>query len=331
MLNRIIHRITYLKVRLEQDGDVRVTACPIYYRRGKMEYGKKQGIVSPKEWAGKRPAPAAVVVGITGQGVIAKTVHPGDAIREKVIRSMDFLWEEYTGEGGERRLVFVRREMPAQFLETINHPKVAVVALFPVDEEGDGEEEKLTAVFRERLTFRNLLKTDRQAGQLAALLAAKVRIPVLACLFLMAALNFAIHSDISAEHNRLRSELAFFQKTSEQQRGDDRRLSAFLQTYGNGTAFPFSRTADRIASLLPEQVRLTELSLVPLQKNPEKGKPLQLQSNTVRLKGRTEREESVGRLTRLLSDESSFRQVRLTFLDKQPEEAFFTFEIIIEL
>ena len=70
--------------------------------------------------------------------------------------------------------------------------------------------------------------------------------------------------------------------------------------------------------------------MVPLQKSPERGKPLQLQANTVRLKGRAEREEAIGRLTRLLSEDPSFRQVRLTSLAKQPEEAFFTFEILIE-
>ncbi len=330
MLNRIINRIIYLKVSLEQEGDVRITACPVRYRKGEIEYGKKQGLVSAKEWAGKRPAPVAVVVGVTGQGVVAKNVRPGDAIREKVVRGTDFLWEEYAGEGEERRLVFVRKEAPAEFLETVHHLKVTVVAVFPLDEEGGGEAEKITAVFREQFTFRNLLKTDRQAGQLANLLAAKIRIPVLACLFLMAAFNFGIHPGVSGEHDRLRSELLFLKRESEERRGNDRRLSAFLETYGNGAAFPFSRTADRIASLLPEPVRLTELSLVPLQKSPERGKPLQLQANTVRLKGRAEREEAIGRLTRLLSEDPSFRQVRLTSLAKQPEEAFFTFEILIE-
>jgi hypothetical protein len=317
-----------LKIILDREIAPVIQDMHVCFRKGKMELLREEGIMDIEEWAKKQSKTQAIVVQISGYGVVHKSCKSTDGLLEKVVDGNDFIWERKDGKDGETDLVFIRKEVIADYLQTLTQAKLPVIdVLIGVEDDPNQTTQHLADLFQ----VRRLWQGDKTADTLCDLWLAKLKLPALAAVFLIVGINFGINSHLNTKYNLLQSELLSLRAATDNRKGDDSKIARFLQEYDAGVDMDFALLADKIAACIPARVKLSELSLVPLLRNLEKGKPLQLQPNTIKIKGEARDAESVTRLNKRLSEEAMLKQVHLTSLDKKRDSDLFVFEIQVEI
>lgn len=179
--------------------------------------------------------------------------------------------------------------------------------------------------------FRKLFHPGSQNSIIAYSLYKRLRIYILPALLFILLLNRLILGHLSGEYEtttgRLQSERV--RKESEQKSGVEKRI--LITGFENNIPLKYSILCDRIASDVPEQIVLRNLSVRKVTKNPEQGREPEVADRTVEVSGSSPNPESVSSFIAALGSESFNKGLTLKLLRQERGRAQFNFLIEIIL
>ncbi|MEG0499699.1 MAG: hypothetical protein RR550_01085 [Rikenellaceae bacterium] len=201
-----------------------------------------------------------IIVIITGDGVIEKPI----TLCDRIIKSPDFLWSR----DGDT-ITFTRtQELKIENLMFIKVSKTTDNKVITNCQETYKKEyqtlknEKLLKIVRKRLTY-----------------------PLLGAVLLLLLCNTLLNNNISKKNNKAQQELTIKRRNSEKQRQHTAQEQRQRAKINPDRETKISITVDKIAASLPDHTLLTQLTIDPLIRSPENKKELQINRNTVVIKG----------------------------------------------
>lgn len=252
--------------------------------------------VSTIGWRGGRVAAfegAPTVAVVTGRGVITKDLSAN--MSASVIADNQTFISTVSGD----LVTFMRREKVALLLSDALY-----VECLPANDDA-----ALEGVWRR---FQADYVGWRHLPELAPYLMRCLMWPVLGTLLALLIVNFALSGRVNDDFQATNAELAALRKTSAVQGRISDRRRAVLEEYSFQQPLHAARLADQIGAAVPSEITLTELSIAPVTRPPEKGKPLSQLTNTVIIRGETTEYEAI---TRFVSALVSIGEVRLASVE----------------
>lgn len=265
-------------------------------------------------------AKEVVLVTVTGHGTLSKPAASELAAR---VRSDEetFLWNDH-----DDLISFVRRErlqgVLAELSEAGIHPQAVFVALAP---------DAAVARWREGFRWRQLLRPTAEGSSLAQAVVRRAALPVLGLFLCLLAANAAVAPSLNTRRQTLQKELSARERSASTAADATDRQRTLLAEFSARPAASRAVVCDRIAEAVPAQVVLTQLSVEPLTKRFEAGKPLQRQEQTAVVAGTAPAAGDVSTFVERLAGAACCRTVRLTNVERERDAERLVFRIEIGL
>jgi len=180
------------------------------------------------------------------------------------------------------------------------------------------------------LHWKRLLKPSFESSALNSFIARRLALPVLGFMMVVLIANFAVSSRVNGRLHEVRTELAVLRKASSATEESNDRRQAVTREFARSLPLRPSRLSDRVAAATPEAVTLVELSIAPLVKAPEAGKPVQQNANAVVIRGETRSSETITEFTEALG-RLGLGEIRLVGVEQNGERDVLTFRIEITI
>lgn len=265
-------------------------------------------------------AKEVVLVTVTGHGTLSKPAASQLAARVRD-DGATFLWNERDGQ-----IAFVRRErlqgVLAELSEAGIHPQAVFVALAP---------DAAVARWREGFRWRQLLRPTAEGSSLAQAVVRRAALPVLGLFLCLLAANAAVAPSLNTRRQTLQKELSARERSASTAADATDRQRTLLAEFSARPAASRAVVCDRIAEAVPAQVVLTQLSVEPLTKRFEAGKPLQRQEQTAVVAGTAPAAGDVSTFVERLAGAACCRTVRLTNVERERDAERLVFRIEIGL
>jgi hypothetical protein len=280
-------------------------------------------IKAAKELLGKAPS----IVVVSGRGVMTKEVSAGGIVETVTSDPETFVWTN----SSDGHISFIRRSRLAEIMERL--AETGITVLYTECLQNGGTDMLATVAERfysEHLKWKRVLKPTTEGSGLASLIAKRVQLPILGVLLALLVINFVLSRGIRDDFQQANSELIALQKThSATAKSGDRRQTAF-EEFSHTFPHRFSRLSDRIAVAIPEKVIINKLSIAPIKKALEAGKPIQQSDRLVVISGESPSAESVASFVESLGA-LDIGTVMLSSVEQNSERSLLTFLIEIEL
>jgi len=327
----ILNRLTVLyAARIEQGW--RYTVMEAYRAKGEIRLMKKSDDFSLDRWKGRKQK-YPVVVALCGRGIVSKEYPSGaEAIRRITAHPEEFLFGvEKCGQGRER-LTFLRRDQYNELMAELSVYKLPIITT-RIDPVGDPEAEaRATAVdfFGETLAGKNMLKPLPENNTLFGLITGRLLLPVLGVVLLALMVNFFIQQNLQQQAEEQQFILNGFSRTTTQRSQEQDRQQELQEMLVTGLPYPYAWVADRIASVIPPGVTLTELTIQPILKKLQENKPLTIETNRVVIRGQAASAIPITCLTDTLRSWETSHSVQLLSLTRDRNNHY-QFEIDLRL
>lgn len=271
---------------------------------------------------------------ISGKGVITKNFKKEDASIKKIIENPELLWSLHT-DSSEHVISFVRRELAAGLIESIEKSNIYVLEKWVVPDDNPDKEKLIAGYYENQLKPSVIRRNLTLINQLSLVIYYKIRLPVLVFLFVILLGNFLFNTRIRQEYETAQSELYIKQRNNKLQQDNQRKQGRIQSLYQSIPERSLALIADRIASYVPPTITLSSLIFSPLEGIESnlalRNKELKFKSKTVLLKGDVEIPGSVTLFTQFLSNDLLFSDVKMQSLIREKDSSHFTFELKVEL
>lgn len=326
LLARTFDTLNLLHVRFDNEGTPMVECVVCSVRKGKISVGEPVSI--PDITTEKsRLSKALVIMAVSGKGVVTKEASAEGIVETVTSDPATFLWTR----NADGSISFVRH---ARLKHTLS--ALAEAGIVPLGTEclPDDTQERLVAeawrFWSERLKWKAILKPSAEGSQLAQLFAKRLMLPVLGTVLLALMVNFILSSRVRDEFKAAGSELAALEKSASSAAASSESRRAALEGFSRTLPYRFSWLGDRIAAATPEKVILNELSVAPIIKGIEAGKPVRQNERTVVIRGESSSPEAIASFAGALG-ELSVGTVALSSVEQDREQNLLTFTIEMKL
>lgn len=181
------------------------------------------------------------------------------------------------------------------------------------------------------VTWKNVLRTDTLGERLAHRLYQKVRLFVPMIVLGALSVNFAVRGPVDEKYAENHALLVALQKEKGRRNELSKQERELLGTFSTGICSGFARLGDRIGRSVPESLVLRQLSVQPLAKPLETGKPLRLETSVVRIKGLSWDASGISLFAARLRDIEGVRGVKIASMEKTRDGKSLDFIIEMEL
>lgn len=342
-IERIIRRLTVLVVRLQKDEEAEI--CRVEVTRKKKTITIEGEERFTLEGMGEKKMNSPVLLIFTGYGIIRKVYEQeemGEA--ERIMQNDDFVWEQRQGGEGERVIAFTRKERVEAVLEKLRQGKARVIEMhigevtieneFPSGKTEHAGETALRLAgcfYRKGIGWKELGEAGERGNMLSALVAAKLRLPLLGCLLGLLLVNYLWNGAVRDKYAVQEAELALLKKDVSSREKLSREMQQVVTEFKANAHVRYALILDRIASRVPIEVVLRTLILNPLLKSPEDRKPLLVREGQIEVTGETPEPEKVTLFTARLTACDFTQEVKLISLDRNRDTGKFDFKILIRL
>jgi Tfp pilus assembly protein PilN len=256
---------------------------------------------------------------ISGKGVISKDFKiESEEAGQITNHPEEFLFaSENTGDN-MMRVTFLRRKMYDTLCREINIERLPIVDV-RIDAENNTRYEAIKAAEEFWTTqpgIKDVLTPSMRSSILLSLLAKQLLLPVLAVLLVMLLGNFFMQQHITGKLKEQQILMSQAQKNSAQAERTTDLKQQIMNDLVDEIRYPYSWIADRIASVVPDDVVLSELEIQPLNGKIQANKPVVAYENRIVVKGRCKDSESVTSLTDSIHSLGIFSTVQLNVLNK---------------
>lgn len=325
LLSHILNRLNILSVRFTDGGGADMMLVSFTLKGGKLRLGESRQVENISALKGELSS-APLVVAVCGKGVLTKEIASGEIAAMVTSDPEKFVWSI-----DGPYITFVRREQTDTVLNVSGNEGAAPYSVECLPSESD---DALCAVaerfYGAELKWKRLLKPSAAGSLLALMVAKRIRLPVLGVVLLLLTANFIVSPMVNAHYQSTEAELAALRKSvSAAADGSGRRKEAVRQ-FAEKLPYRFSWLADRIGAAVPDKVVLSELSVAPVTKAVEAGKPVKQNERSVIIRGETAGSEPLSMFVKTLAGLKA-GEVRLASVEQDRERPVLLFRIEIAL
>lgn len=256
---------------------------------------------------------------ISGKGVVTKDFRAeSEESRQITNHPEEFLFaSESTGES-TLRITFLRRKMYDSLCHHMNIERLPVIEV-RIDAGNNAELEAIKAAeefWTAEAGIKEIMAPSLHSSTLLSILAKQLLLPVLGILLVVLLANFLVQQNLASRLNDQQVRMSHAQKTSAQAEKISGQKQQVLNDLVSEIHYPYSWIADRIASVVPDDIVLSELEIQPLSGKIQANKPVVADENKVVVKGRCRNPESVTSLTDSIHSFGIFSSVQLNVLNR---------------
>ena len=261
--------------------------------------------------------PLILIIG--GKGVVSKDYKiESEEAGQITNHPEEFLFaSENTGDN-MLRVTFLRRKMYDTLCREINIEKLPIVDV-RIDARNNTGYEAIKAAEEFWTTqpgIKDILTPSMRSSTLLSLLAKQLLLSVLAVLLVILLGNFFMQQHITGKLKEQQVLMSQAQKNSAQAERTTDLKQQILNDLVNEIHYPYSWIADRIASVVPDDIVFSELEIQPLNGKVQANKPVAADENRIVVKGRCKDPASVTSLTDSIHSLGIFSTVQLNVLNK---------------
>lgn len=330
MLKGILKKMFVLSA-VHDGSDWRFTLIELIRYRKKTRVKRRLSIDDPGSLKKYRKEPFVLVIG--GAGVISKIFSAEDISAARISDNPDKFISYTEPAGGDSfKLTFMRRELFDGLIRQLAPYKLSVIST-RIDTHGNILIESLEAgddFFGKGLSLREILHPAPETNQLASVCTNKIMLPVLGGILIILSLNFFIQHNLRQEIQRQQFLLTRLNRELNSDTEQEKQRAKVVTMLLPGSKDNYSLLADRIASVVPAEITLTELTLTPLGKKIQEGKPLQAQTGKVKITGNGSSSNPVAVFADSLKSFGFVKDIKLVSLDKD-RTGNYVFEIELYL
>ena len=159
-------------------------------------------------------------------------------------------------------------------------------------------------------------------------MAKKVSLPVLLFLIVVLLINFFVQQNIANQLQEQQIRLAQTKRNTAQVEKNLGEKQQILNQLSNEPRFSYAWIADQIASVVPDEIILTELEIQPLKDRIQENKPVNVEKNKILIKGQSLNPASVTDFTDSIQVLGAFGPVQLTMHNKDRNDHYlFTLDV----
>jgi len=279
---------------------------------------------------------AFMILYVTGYGIISKKI---GAINEEYLNKItkedkEFYWS-YSGYGNEKKLNFVRQSQVSELLEELQKAKLIVCDQFYSAEKEPPKEEAILNIanefFNSRMNVRDILKSGEQNSKIALLFYKKLRFFVLVAVLFTLIINIFASQSISEKYSLINVQLENARNNAGKENSAEQQKKALFKDFDKKIPWKYSWLCDRIASDVPEQITLLNLSVQKQIKSPENNKTPELKENTVTISGSSNNPDSISAFMSVLQKEPFTKELTLLSVKQGKAQGLLSFIMEIKL
>lgn len=156
----------------------------------------------------------------------------------------------------------------------------------------------------------------------------------LTAILLILMINFVIWDNFQKRNIELTANVARFEQLLNQMTGKEKELkekeNLILQFIGENPKAHFSLYADRLASILPSDIRLTLMDIQPLKKKQKSGRANEYLNNQIEIEGETNSMSAISQWVKEIGNEKWVKKVELISYNSDKEKLIGLFKLLIQ-
>lgn len=231
-----------------------------------------------------------LVLTISGKGVISKDYKENSAeLKQLTEQPNDFLFASENIGGGVLRVAFLRRKLYDVLCNELDIEKMPLVEV-RIDANNNPEQEARKAAeefWLSEFGIKEAFTPSMRSSNLLSLVAKKALLPLLLILLVLFLINFFVQQELS---DRLKEQHSFLVQTKRNTAQVEKSLGEkqqILDHLANEAKYSYALIADRIASVVPDGITLTELNIQPLRDKVQENKTINIERNKVLIRGKS--------------------------------------------
>ena len=285
----ILRTITILAVTLYKDLAPQLQFYRIRYSGGNTI------ILNCHNWndmqAVNIKSPVLIIVG--GYGIIKRDICGNIAIYEKVKTDT----KTYTFYENEKEFIFLRKIHIHNILDQLNKLKVRYLPIRLSDIQHLNDTTALEYAldfFHKETGIIKLFSFTPQADIIAGVIFKQLKLSVLCITFILLLVNTFIRNNLEQKYNLQRGVLNQLQQTQIQHEKIQNNKKSSVDKFIIESNIRYAVIADKIASILPDEISLTRLHIAPLDRGVKKEKIPQYLLNTIFIEGNPKDNDIIG-------------------------------------
>lgn len=274
---------------------------------------------------------APLILIVSGKGVISKNYNENsEELKQITNQPNDFLFACEKMENGLLKVTFLRRKLYDALCKELNVGELPLVEV-RIDTNNNLDEEARKAAeefWTSRFSIKEAFTPSMRSSNLLSLIARKISLPVLSVLLAVLLANFFIRQNIAGRLKEQQYLLAQAKKNTVQTEKSLGEKQQILDQLANESNYPYAWIADQIASVVSDEIILTELNIQPLVDRVQENKPVKVERNKVVIKGKSTNSTSVAAFVDSIHGIGIFGTVELDILNKDKNDNYqFTLNI----
>lgn len=272
-----------------------------------------------------------IILTISGKGIISKNYKENSEELKRITEQPDdFLFASENMGDGILRVTFLRRHLYESLCKELVVEKLSLVEV-RIDANNDPEQEAQKAAedfWTSEFGVKEAFTPCMRSSCLMSLVAKKILLPVLLFLIVVLLINFFVQQNIGSQLQEQQTLLAQTKRNTAQVEKNLGEKQQLLDQLGNEAKFPYAWIADQVASVVPNEMILTELNIQPLRDRIQNNKPVTTENNKVVIKGRSINPTSVTDFIDSIHGLGVFGAIQLTMHNKDRDNYYqFTLDV----
>ena len=325
LLKGIFNKILLFDIRIDNDY-ADISFYVVKYKGDNLIYqpqGYKTKIL--ERWKNN-----IAILSITGEQIVSRAYQAEDTATRKIAENEQLVWSISQETNDNATISFLRKELLNEITSLLEKNKIHIAETWINRYEIHDRDEKIASFLNRKINFTHIRRSKSDLNLFSELLYHKVKLPVLLLLFCALLANFFVNSNIRKEYEQNQILLTNKQrdtKTKAEKDGNN-RISG---EYAKIPTHYYALIADRIASYVPDNVRLGQLTLFPIGKNSPRNRGIIIESKSIIVKGDVDIPGSITLFTQLLSADNMFSKVDIASLSRKEGATIFEFELLITI
>ena len=273
---------------------------------------------------------SVAILSISGEHIVSRTYRPDDPAVKKVTENEQLIWSinKDPDSGGESVTIsFLRRELVNDITALLEKNKIHIAQTWIKESCERDSDDKILTFFNNKTKLSTIKESKSELNLVAGLLYHKIKLPVLLLVFCILFANFFLNNNIRKEYEQNQIALSTKQRQNkiEAQKAENNKISA---EYAKIPNLSYALISDKIASYVPDNVRLSRIDLFPIGKNSPREKGINIDSRSIKIKGEVDIPGNVTLFSQFLSADNLFTSVEIISLSRRDGSSIYDFELL---
>jgi len=322
LLKGIFNKVLLFEVRIENDY-ADISFYIVKYKSSNLVYQPQGKNKAMERWKNN-----IAILSVTGEQIASRTYREEDAAIRKIVENEQLIWSISQEVNDNAIISFLRKELINEVTSLLDKNKIHIAETWISRNEIPNKDEKITAFLNKKINISHIRRSRSELNLFSELLYHKIKLPILILIFCALLANFFANNNIRKEYEQNQILLTSKQRDSKTKAEKDGN-SRVSGEYAKIPIYSYALIADKIASYVPDNVRLGQLTIFPIGKNSPRNKGININPKSVIIKGDVDIPGSITLFTQFLSADNLFSKVDIVSLSRKEGATIFEFELLI--